>query len=170
MHLAPFNTAIDITGTYMRRLFLFAATIISLEAIGQPSAEAISAEVTDNVATEYAECAAYFAVVQGAFQSAGKANDAKKYKEASDKAAEFSLLAAQQSRPEDMATRVTLARFEMNLKAMQKTIDNNYSNISLLMNKHSDVCVEAVTDSSAMVKRWTDRVSSKYGESSGAPR
>ncbi|MDM7950365.1 hypothetical protein [Hydrogenophaga sp.] len=154
----------------MRIPFLLAAIVASVHATAQPTAEAMTAEVTDNVATEYADCAAYFSIVQGAFQSSGKENEAKKYKDASDKAAEFSLLAAKQSRTEDIATRVTLARFEMSLKGMQKTIANNYSNISLLMNKHSDSCVEAMTDSSALIKRWTEKVTTKYSKGSSAPR
>ena len=154
----------------MRLLSMLATLAVSVHATAQPTAEAMTAKVIDNVATEYADCAAYFAVVQGAFQSTGKETEAKKYKEASDKAAEFSLLAAKQSRSEDMATRVTLARFEMSLKSMQKTIGNNYSNISLLMNKHSDSCVEAMTDSSALIKRWTEKMSSKHSKSNSAPR
>ncbi|MDP2066595.1 MAG: hypothetical protein Q8K38_11570 [Burkholderiaceae bacterium] len=154
----------------MRLLPIIATFAVSVHAAAQPTAEAMTAEVTDNVATEYAECAAYFAVVQGAFQSAGKEAEAKKFKAASDKAARFSLLAASESRSEEMATRVTLARFEMSLKTMQKTIGNDYSNISLLMNKHSESCVEAMTDSSALIKRWTDTISSKYSKSSSAPR
>lgn len=72
-------------------------------------------------------------------------------------------MAAKRSRSTDMATSVTLARIEMSMKEMQKTIDNNYSNISLLMKKHSDSCVEAMTDSSALIKRWTEKVGAKYG-------
>ena len=153
------------------RLFLGVA-IASLTPLvaAQPSAEAMAAEVTDNVATEYAECAAYFAIVQGAFQSSGKATEGAKYKEASDKAAAFSLLAAKQSRSEEMATRVTLTRFEMSLKSMQKTIENNYSNMSLLMNRHSEPCVEAMTDSSVLIKRWTEKASAKYGATGTSKR
>jgi hypothetical protein len=147
----------------MRLLIGIAAASIARLVAAQPSAEAMTAEVTDNVATEYAECAAYFAIVQGAFQSSGKATEAAKYKEASDKAAAFSVLAAKRSRSEEMATRITVARFEMSLKSMQKTIDNNYSNMSLLLNQHSDLCVEAMTDSAAIIKRWTEKVSAKYG-------
>ncbi len=146
----------------MRVLLGIAATIVTLHAAAQPSAEAMAVEVTDNVATEYAECAAYFAIVQGAFQGSVKSVEAAKYKEASDKAANFSVLAAKKSRSEEMATRVTLARFEMSMKSMQKTIDNDYSNISLLMNRYSTPCVEAMTDSAALIKRWTDKVSAKY--------
>ncbi|OGI66625.1 MAG: hypothetical protein A2W18_09795 [Candidatus Muproteobacteria bacterium RBG_16_60_9] len=61
-----------------------------------------------------------------------------------------------------MATKVTLARFESSLKDMQKTIEFNYSNMSLLSVKYADSCVEAMTNSEAMVKRWTEKISSEY--------
>jgi hypothetical protein len=150
----------------MHSIFLLLILVCAATpAMAQPSAEALTAEVTENVATEYAECAAYFAIVQGAFASSGKPAESAKFKAVSDKAAEFSLLAARQSRAEDMATKVTLARFEMSLKAMQETINNDYSNISLLMNKHSDTCVEGMTDSAAVVKRLADRINAKHNAS-----
>jgi hypothetical protein len=62
-----------------------------------------------------------------------------------------------------MATKVTLARFELSLKDMQRTIQNNYSNMSLLSSKYSESCVGAMTDSGAVMKRWTERIASKYG-------
>lgn len=149
----------------MRSLFGFLALALTLasQSFAQPSPEAMTHEIADNVATEYAECSAYFGIVQGAFASSGKSQQSAKFKEVSDKAAEFSLMAAQRSRSTDMAARVTLARIEMSMKEMQKTIDNNYSNISLLMKKHLDSCVEAMTDSSALIKRWTEKVGIKYG-------
>jgi hypothetical protein len=146
----------------MYRVLLLALAFASSSLAAQPSVDAITAEVTDNIATEYAECAAYFAVLQGSFANSGKPAESAKFKAASDRAAEFSLISAKQSRSEDMATKVTLARFEMSLKEMQKTIDNNYSNISLLMNKHSDSCTEGLTNSAAFMKRWSDRVNAKY--------
>lgn len=147
----------------MYRVLLLALAFASSSLAAEPSVDAITAEATDNIATEYAECAAYFAVLQGAFANSGKPAESAKFKAASDRAAEFSLISAKQSRSEDMATKVTLARFEMSLKEIQKTIDNNYSNISLLMNKHSDPCTEGLTNSAAFMKRWSDRVNAKYG-------
>jgi hypothetical protein len=137
----------------MRSLFCFLALALTLasQSFAQPSPEAMTNEVTDTVATEYAECSAYFGIVQGAFASSGKSQQSAKFKELSDKAAEFSLMATERSRSTDMATRVTLAQIAMSMKEMQKTIDNNYSNISLLMEKHSDSCVEPMTDSSALI-------------------
>ena len=76
----------------MHRLLLLVMLVCAITpTMGQPSAEALTAEVTDNVATEYAECAAYFAIVQGAFASSGKPTESANFKAASDKAAEFSV-------------------------------------------------------------------------------
>lgn len=147
----------------MYRVLFLALAFGSFSLAAQPSVDTITAEVTDNIATEYAECAAYYAVLQGAFANSGKPAESAKFKAASDRAAEFSLISAKQSRSDDMATKVTLARFEMSLKDMQKTIDNNYSNISLLMNKHSDRCTVGLTNSAAFMKRWSDRINAKYG-------
>lgn len=146
----------------MRALVPSIIALLPLIGAAQPSPTEFAAEVTDNVSTEYVECAAYFAVVQGAFVKSGDAPAATKYKEASDKAAQFGLMAAQQSRSEEMATKVTLARFESSLKTMQRTIENNYSNMVLLSTKYLDSCVEAMTDPEAMIKRWTAKVRSKY--------
>jgi hypothetical protein len=79
-------------------------------------------------------------------------------------------MAAKENRDESIATKVTLARFEMSLKDMQKTIDNNYSNISLLSNKYLTPCVEAMRDSAPLIERWTQRIQSKYGKSGGSRR
>jgi hypothetical protein len=146
----------------MRTLVTIIIASLPLVVAAQPSAAELTAEVTDNVSTEYVECAAYFAVVQDAFSKSGNAAASAKYNEVSDKAAQFGLMAAQQSRSEEMATKVTLSRFETNLKSMQKTIENNYSNIALLSSKYSDSCVEAMTDSTVMIKRWTTKITSKY--------
>lgn len=147
-----------LTHAYVSILLTIAVTAANAE----PSVAEIAAEVTDNVAMEYAECAAFFSTVSGAFASSGKAAEGAKFKEASDRAALFSLMSAKQSRGEEMATKVTLARIEMSLKDMQKTIDNNYSNMALLSNKYLTSCVEAMQDSAPLIKRWTERIQSKY--------
>lgn len=150
----------------MRTLAAAILMVGSVANAAQPTQAELAAEITDNVSTEYVECAAYFSMVQGALTNSGNQALAKKYKEFSDKAAEFGLIAAQQSRSEEMATKVTLARFESSLKDMQKTIELNYSNMSLLTVKYADSCVEAMTNSEVMMKRWTEKISSKYQKSS----
>jgi len=143
----------------------FVATILALvsfDMAAQPSIETMVAEVSDNVASEYAECSAFFAITQGALLSSGKDADAAKFKDASNQAAQFSLLAAKDSRSHEMATKVTLARIQMSMKDMQKTIENNYSNMSLLMTKHLEPCIEAMNGFAPLFQRWTEKIQQKY--------
>ena len=154
----------------MRALVPALVAIACTFARAEPTPAAIAAEVTDNVAMEYAECAAYFSIVSRAFSSSGKSTEAPKFQDASDKAALFSLMAAKQSRDDAMATKVTLARIEMSLKDMQKTIDNNYSNMSLLSNKYLTPCIDAMRDSAPLIKRWTERIQNKYGKAEKTKR
>jgi hypothetical protein len=149
---------------FIRALFAAFLAVTVTTSVAQPTPAAMAAEITDNVAMEYAECAAYFSIVNGAFSSSGKSAEAIKFKERSDKAALFSLMAAKQSRAEEMATKVTLARIEMNMKDMQRTIENDYSNMSLLSNKYLTPCVESMQDSAPLIKRWTERIQEKYAK------
>lgn len=146
----------------MRTLIAIVIVSLPLTIAAQPLATELDDEIMDNVSVEYVECAAYFAVVQEGLSKSESPVVAAKYGEASDKAAQFGLLAAQQSRSEEMATKVTLARFEISLKAMRQTIENNYSNTALLSSKYSDNCVEAMADSAAMLNRWTEKITSTY--------
>lgn len=154
----------------MRALVPTLAAIACTFARAEPTPAAIAAEVTDNVAMEYAECAAYFSIVSGAFSSSGKPAEAPKFKDASDKAALFSLMAAKRSREDAMASKVTLARIEMSLKDMLKAIDNNYSNMSLLSNKYLTPCVDAMRDSAPLIERWTEKIHNKYDKAEKAER
>lgn len=147
----------------MRNLIVLSALCIySLSSYAEPTSEAIRDEITDNISTEYVECGAYFSVVFGAFEKSGNKEAAEKYKSASNKAMQFALISSQESRSKEMATKVTLARFQISLEDMQKTIEHNYSNISLLSSKYSETCIEAMTNSEAFMQKWTDKITSKY--------
>ena len=131
----------------MRALITAILALVSAGSAAQPSVEAMTAEVTDNVATEHAECSALFAIAQGAFLSSGKRPEAAKFKDASNYAAQFSLVVAKQSRSQEIATKVTLARIEVSIKDMQKTIEYNYSNMSLLLSRYLEPCVQTMNGS-----------------------
>lgn len=150
------------THTMRTLLAIILALASTLSCAAQPTPADLAAEVSDNVSVEYVECAAYFAIVQGAVEKSSNAASAIKYSQVSDKAAQFGLLAAQQSRSADMANKVTLARFGSNMTDMRQVIENNYSNIALLTSKYSDKCVDAMANSEALILRWTEKISAKY--------
>ena len=152
----------------VRAQFIIILAMACNSSLAGPTASELAAEITDNIAMEYAECSAYFTIVSGAFERSGKLDEARKFEELALEATKFSFAAAEKSRNESMATKVTVARVEMNLKDMQRTIENNYSNISLLSNKYLTPCAEAMRDSMPLVERWTRKIQRKYEKTSGS--
>ena len=149
-------------GGHMRTHFVLAALCLAMTASAQPTEAEFMAEVTDNAAAEYVECAAYFLIVSQGLLKAGDTKTAKAYEDAYSKAMERSVMLASQSRTEAMALDVTRARFRNNTADMWKTIDNNFSNLSLLSSKHGTSCLEAMTDASAVFDRWAQKIASRY--------
>lgn len=147
----------------MHRILLLTLAFASSSLAAQPFVDAITTEVTDDIAAGYAECAAFFLILKGASEKSGKLTESAKLEAAYGRAAEYSFTAAKQSRLEDMASEVTLARVEMFLKGMYKTIDNNYSNMSLLMNIHLESCTQGLNNSAAFMKRRSDRITTEHG-------
>lgn len=145
-----------------KSIVLSALCICSLSALAELTSEEILNEITDNISFEYMECGAYFSIVSGGLVKSGSKETAEKYKSASDNAMQFALIASEKSRSKEMAQRVTLARFQLSLEDMQKTIERNYRNISLLSSKYSESCTEAMTNSAAFMERWAEKITSKY--------
>ena len=153
----------------MHRILLLALAFASSSLAAQPSFDSITTEVTDDIAAGYAECAAFFLILKGASDKSGKLTESAKFEAASGGAAEYSFTAAKRIRSENMASEVTLARVEMFLKDMYKTIDNNYSNMSLLVNRHLESCTEGLNNSAVFIKRRSDRINTEHGIAPNTP-
>ncbi len=101
----------------------------------------------ENLAGHYAECSAYFTLAYHAVNnSGGDTTAAEGFSEVSDNAMFYSLLLASENREQDMAINVTHSRIEMYLKLMKREINNDNANFSILMNKHSFPCQDAMNN------------------------
>jgi hypothetical protein len=94
----------------------------------------------ENLAGDYAECAAYYRLVFFAMESSNEAETAQAYRELEDNALLLSLALASRGREQDVAVNVTNSRVEMNMQLMKEEIDNRNENISILINKHHFDC------------------------------
>jgi hypothetical protein len=141
-----------------KAVFKLAMALLALAAM--PSAEEFEAEVSDNISTEYVECAAYYALTQMGIEKSGA--DGGPAKKAYEVALERALLTAKTGRTDEMAVKVVTARFQVFSKAMMREIESNFSNMSLLMVKHADSCLTAMNDTDGLVKKWSDKVFEKY--------
>ena len=111
----------------------------------------------DDMAIEYAVCAAYFRLVYFALESSNKQDAAKKYRKIEDAVMLYSLLLANQGRDQDTAVEVTNSRIEFNMKLMKQEIRNRNENISILMNMYQLSCIELLNNPSDMVKEVVNR-------------
>lgn len=100
---------------------------------------------SNNLAHEFAECAAYYSITSEII-SRTKPEAAKQF----DAAAESAYMGARTLTNKKVAD----ARVEMAIKSMSKELDNDISNFSILLNKYSDNCQEAVTDPEARMNYW----------------
>jgi hypothetical protein len=100
---------------------------------------------SNNLAHEFAECAAYYSI-SSEIISRTKPEVAKQIDDAAALAYEGSRTLT--------SKKVTEARVEMAVKSMTKELDNDIANFSILINKYSDNCQEAVTDPEARMNYW----------------
>jgi hypothetical protein len=105
----------------------------------------------ENLASQYAECAAYFRLVYHAMVSSDDDETASAYLQLDDKAMFYSLLSANEGRSQDLAVEVTHSRIEMFMKMMKKEINNKNENISILVNKYHFDCQESMDNPSSQV-------------------
>lgn len=115
----------------------------------------------DNVSEEFITCASYFSIVSRALENSAEKETSTKYEKAMQSAIDYALIAAQEGRTMEMVQKVTLARFEMNMKDMTKEIEGNVSNISILTNKYAYRCKAVMENPEAMMEEWVNKAINK---------
>jgi len=105
----------------------------------------------ENISGQYAECAAYYTIVYHAMNSSDEKSAANAYSKLQKKAMFYSLLLAAQGRSKELAAQVTNSRIEMYMKKMKQEANNDYANISILINKYHFGCQELMENPSKYV-------------------
>ena len=126
------------------------------------SSDEIYKEVMNNVSYEFVTCSAFYFFCSEAFRLSDDLENASKYEEYRNNAATFALTAAKKGRTQEMAEKVTLARLDLEMKSMTNEIENDISNISILMNKHLDHCEEIMTDPEKIMNKRSDKILKKH--------
>ena len=111
------------------------------------------AKVTDELAVEYAQAAAYALIVhQGLESSGGSDETSKNYGEMYEALSIVSVMLSWESRSIKMGEKVTLSRIEWFKSDMHKEMGNNYSNISILSNKYSEAAFNLLDKSDKVIE------------------
>lgn len=113
-------------------------------------------DAINDLSHEYTICASYFILQAGALKKYAKEKakneaEVKSTLETSDKymsyynnSFTYAATLAGFGRSSEMAINVAKSRFELELDSMKKQIDGDFSNMSILMNKHLDTCIDLV--------------------------
>lgn len=117
----------------------------------------IAKAISDNISSEYVTCAAYFSLVSNAVAKPNEPELSQKYKEMHEASMQGALMLARGTREDDMAMKVTLARFENYLKGMAEDIGNDFSNISILFSKYSASCKLAIEKPEEFINEIKER-------------
>ena len=127
-------------------LFLFASTHIQLAANEN---KPLDPSLFDTLSKEYAVCSAYSTVIQAILMKAGDRVTAEKYGLQSKVAYQYASEYAKRGRTDEMANKLTLSRIQTHVQAMTEEFGNDASNISILVNRHSYKCKEAIVEPDA---------------------
>jgi hypothetical protein len=112
--------------------------------------------VINNYAQELTECAAYYSIVSVAMENSNQPDAAQRSKNISDDALLKALLASEKA---GLKSETVKARYEMAITSMVDRIDENTSNISILMADYHELCIEAMTDMEKRLQYWTQKLS-----------
>ncbi|NMY12689.1 hypothetical protein HBO38_30420 [Pseudomonas veronii] len=104
-----------------------------------------SKRAANNLAHEYAECAAFYTVSSTLFESQDP-KLAERMNQSAINAMNYSQILTSE--------KLTDARIEMAVKSIIRDLDNDIANVSIILNKYSDRCVEAMTDPEARMDYW----------------
>lgn len=120
-------------------------------------------QAMNNLAHEYAVCAAYYSVVAIAAENSNDVELGTKYNAAASSALENAALAGDEA---GLLPETHQARIEIAVTEMSERIGGNTSNISILMADYSDSCLEAMNDIAGAMERL---ISIEYEKQTGSP-
>jgi hypothetical protein len=124
--------------------------------------EEIMKIINNNISHEYTTCAAYFTIVSEGLRRSSKYKEAEMYNKHRDMALQYALISASTGRSQEMAEKVTASRFELETKSLLAEIDNDISNISVLLNKYGSRCKFAMEDPEKVMEEWKEKILKRY--------
>lgn len=130
----------------MRRSLAGLAILVSAPAMAAEPYQAMN-----NLAHEFAECAAYFGVVSIAIENSNDPETAAEYKLLMEHALVY---AGTTGEGIGLLPETTGARFETAIEQMQEQIGGNTSNISILFRDYMEPCTAAMEDPEARIAHW----------------
>jgi hypothetical protein len=102
-----------------------------------------------NLASDFAECSAFYIISVEGIGRTGKEDLAKKALEASERCYNYAVKFSN--------IKVTGARIKLAFDEQRKEMDHNYSNFSILILKYGDICKEALESPERRLQYWLNK-------------
>lgn len=137
-----------------REIIVLTMLIWATSIHAQSNVDEIQNEINNNISHEFVECAAFFGMASEGIRRGGNNMLASEFKTSMQNSLAYAMAYAQIGRTKEMAQKVTLARLEMSISLMQKKIENDFSNISLLAVDYGERCKEVMKNPLSLEEKW----------------
>jgi hypothetical protein len=102
-----------------------------------------------NLASDFAECSAYYTIAAEGIKRTGNEDSAKRVLEASERAFDYAVKFSN--------IKVTEARIKLAFDEQRKEMDHNYSNFAILILKYGEMCKEALESPERRLQYWLNK-------------
>ena len=116
--------------------------------------------IYNNLSLEYTECQHYYLIASEAVKTNDPdTNMIKNFLQSSKLSSELAFMYGQEA---GMTVEAMLARAEILVKEMLKPLNNNYANISILLNKYGEKCKSMIETPEVRNQYWINKANEKY--------
>lgn len=116
--------------------------------------------IYNNLSLEYSECQHYYLIASEAVKTNNPdSNVIKNFLQSSKLSSELAFMYGQEA---GMTIEAMLARTEILVKEMLKPLNDNYANISILLNKYGEKCKSMIETPEVRNQFWINKANDKY--------
>jgi len=147
----------------MKKLFstiLVICSLLSGNTNADTTKEKRSHYIYNNLSLEYTECQHYYLIASEAVKTNDPdTNMIKNFLQSSKLSSQLAFMYGQDA---GMTVEAMLARSEILVKKMLKPLNNNYANISILLNKYGEKCKSMLETPEVRNQFWINKAYEKY--------
>ena len=147
----------------MKKLFstiLVICSLLSGNTNADTTEEKRSHYIYNNLSLEYTECQHYYLIASEAVKTNDPdTNMIKNFLQSSKLSSQLAFMYGQDA---GMTVEAMLARSEILVKKMLKPLNNNYANISILLNKYGEKCKSMLETPEVRNQYWINKANEKY--------
>lgn len=134
--------------------------LLSGNVYSETTEEKRSLYIYNNLSSEYTECQHYYLIASEAVKTNDPDSDViKNFLQSSKLSSELAFMYGQEA---GMTVEAMLARTKILVNEMLKPLNNNYANISILLNKYGEKCKSMLETPEVRNQYWINKANEKY--------